>query len=326
MAIPPRDSDCIVCGTQNATVRGSVNAPQTSCSRCGTFTVSGTAFTTLPAQLATDIVRRSKMSHALRRAQASAGFGSSIIKDVDLPSYWSMERLPDPIEAARNLVLWLGENQDFAHHYATPDREMLAAQIGLPIDPHGGAASAFGWLFSMFEKRGWFRTAQGNANQLQVQLTPEGWEQYGELSEKRAEGRNAFMALQFGDTDLDWMVDHCFKPAALRAGFTLKKLSDEQPAGLIDNQIRAALLSARFVVADLSHANLGAYWEAGYAEGLGRPVIYTCESSIWAQKKTHFDTSHMLTVIWERAKAHEAERMLTSTIRATLRSEAKQTD
>jgi hypothetical protein len=111
------------------------------------------------------------MSHALRRAQASPGFGNIQIRDVDLANYWSLERLPDPLEAARNLVLWLGEHQDFAHQFAAPDREMLAAQIGLPIEPNGGSSSAFGWLFSMFEKRGWFRTAQGNANQLQVQLT-----------------------------------------------------------------------------------------------------------------------------------------------------------
>jgi nucleoside 2-deoxyribosyltransferase len=266
------------------------------------------------------------MSHALRRAQASPGFSEMPIRDEDLASYWSLERLPDPVEAARNLVLWLGEHQEFAHVYATPDREMVAAQIGLPIDPNGGAASAFGWLFGMFEKRGWFRTAVGNANQLQVQLTPEGWEQYAELSQKREEGRNAFMAMKFGDADLDFMVEDCFKPAVLRTGFTLKKLNDEQPAGLIDNQIRAALLSSRFVIADLSHANLGAYWEAGYAEGLGRPVIYTCEKSAWDTNKTHFDTSHMVTVIWEKAKAAKAGKLLTSTIRATLRSEARQTD
>lgn len=134
------------------------------------------------------------------------------------------------------------------------------------------------------------------------------------------------MAMKFGDADLDLMVEDYFKPAVSRTGFTLKKLSDEQPAGLIDNQIRAALLASRFVIADLSHANLGAYWEAGYAEGLGRPVIYTCERSAWDKNKTHFDTSHMVTVIWEKAKATEAGKLLTSTIRATLRGEARQND
>ncbi|WMT71362.1 hypothetical protein [Bradyrhizobium sp. Ash2021] len=325
MTIPPRDTECIVCGAPNATMRGSGNL-ETKCGRCGTFTLTATAMTTLPGMLGTDIIRRSKMSHALRRAQASPGFGDTQIRDADLASYWSLERLPDPVEAAQNLVLWLGEQQNFLHQYATPDREMLAAQIGLPIDPNGGAASAFGWLFSMFEKRGWFRTAQGTANQLQIQLTPEGWEQYAALSRKREDSRNAFMAMKFGDADLDLMVEDYFKPAVSRTGFTLKKLSDEQPAGLIDNQIRAALLASRFVIADLSHANLGAYWEAGYAEGLGRPVIYTCERSAWDKNKTHFDTSHMVTVIWEKAKATEAGKLLTSTIRATLRGEARQND
>jgi nucleoside 2-deoxyribosyltransferase len=325
VAIPPLDRECIVCGTQNVMTASTGNSHQINCRRCGTFTLTDTAFTTLPSELSDNVIRRSKMSHALRRAQTSPSFSEMSILDAALASYWSLKRLPDPVEAARNLVLWLGENHDFAHHYATPDREMLAAQIGLPIDP-GGAASAFGWLFSMFEKRGWFRTAQGTANQVQVQLTPEGWEQYAELSQKRAESRNAFMAMKFGDADLDFMVEKYFKPAVASTGFTLKKLSDEQPAGLIDNQIRAALLSSRFIIADLSHANLGAYWEAGYAEGLGRPVIYTCEKAAWDNNKTHFDTSHMVTVIWEKAKPTEAGKLLTSTIRATLRSEARQTD
>jgi nucleoside 2-deoxyribosyltransferase len=103
-------------------------------------------------------------------------------------------------------------------------------------------------------------------------------------------------------------------------------LNDEQPAGLIDNQMQAALLSARFVIADLSHANLGAYWEAGFAEGLGRPVIYTCERSAWDQKRTHFDTNHTLTIIWQAADQKCAEDQMVAAIRATLRSEAVQTD
>jgi nucleoside 2-deoxyribosyltransferase len=44
----------------------------------------------------------------------------------------------------------------------------------------------------------------------------------------------------------------------------------------IDDQMRVALRTSRFVVADLTRGNRGAYWEAGFAEGLGRPVIYTC--------------------------------------------------
>jgi hypothetical protein len=34
---------------------------------------------------------------------------------------------------------------------------------------------------------------------------------------------------------------------------------------------------ARFLVADLTDRCPGAYWEAGFAHGLGKPVIYMCE-------------------------------------------------
>ncbi|WP_271532809.1 hypothetical protein [Bradyrhizobium sp. CCBAU 25338] len=51
------------------------------------------------------------MSHALRRAQDSQGFDVKPIQTYDLESYWSLDRLPNPIEATNNLVLWLGKHQ-----------------------------------------------------------------------------------------------------------------------------------------------------------------------------------------------------------------------
>jgi nucleoside 2-deoxyribosyltransferase len=85
------------------------------------------------------------------------------------------------------------------------------------------------------------------------------------------------MAMQF-DSEMDRVVKDCFKPAVARTGFELRVLTDGQPAGSIDDQLRVALRTSRFVIADLTHDNNGAYWEAGFAEGLGRPVIYTCRS------------------------------------------------
>jgi hypothetical protein len=100
------------------------------------------------------------------------------------------------------------------------------------------------------------------------------------------------MAMKFGQQDLNRAVDECFRPAVARTGFELRLLTDKQPAGLIDDQMRAAILASRFVISDLTHGSPGAYWEGGYGEGLGLPVIYTCEKSAWQKQKTHFDTNH----------------------------------
>ena len=91
--------------------------------------------------------------------------------------------------------------------------------------------------------------------------------------------------MKFGDQVLDQIVDSVFKPSVKQAGFDLIKLDDEPKAGLIDDRLRVEIQSSQFLIADLSHDNPGAYWEAGYAEGLGKPVIYTCEKAKFEKKK-----------------------------------------
>ncbi len=91
--------------------------------------------------------------------------------------------------------------------------------------------------------------------------------------------------------------------------------------------MRVEIKRARFLIADLTHANNGAYWEAGYAEGLGKTVIYTCEQQVFDDRAqgTHFDTNHHLTVKWNPENPDMAVESLKATIRATF-PEAKQED
>jgi hypothetical protein len=161
---------------------------------------------------------------------------------------------------------------------------------------------------------------------VRIMLEMPGWERYEALKKARIDSRTAFMAMKFGEPELDQMVEECFRPAVKRTGFELRILTDQQRAGLIDNQIRAALLSARFVISDLTHGSYGAYWEAGFGEGRGIPVIYTCEKTAWEESKSHFDTNHMATIIWDTKDKKKAEDALVAMIRATLRAEAKQSD
>ncbi len=153
-----------------------------------------------------------------------------------------------------------------------------------------------------------------------------GWTYFAELSRRVVASRTAFMAMKFNEPTMDRILTSCFKPAAERAGFTLRPVNENQPAGLIDDQIRAAIRTARFIVADLSHESNGAYFEAGFAEGLGLPVIYTCEAQKFLANQTHFDTNHMHTITWSEDKLEEAGRQLTAMIRNTLPGEAKMTD
>lgn len=152
-----------------------------------------------------------------------------------------------------------------------------------------------------------------------VTLTLHGWEQYE--AERRGEfkGNYGFIAMQFNDSELDPFVKDIVKPAVKEGiGYDLVDMRDVAQAGVIDNILRTQIRDAAFLIVDLTHDNPGAYWEAGYAEGLGKPVIYICEKAKFDKKKTHFDTNHCTTVPWSKDADEGFKQSLIATLRRSL--------
>ena len=133
---------------------------------------------------------------------------------------------------------------------------------------------------------------------LDVDLTIEGWERYERQKRGQVSGNQGFMAMKFGDPCLDSFAREVVKPAVESMGYRLFDMRDVARAGVIDNIMRIQIKDSAFLIADLTHDNAGAYWEAGYAEGLGKPVIYICERSKFEEKPSHFDTNHCTTVFF----------------------------
>lgn len=132
----------------------------------------------------------------------------------------------------------------------------------------------------------------------EVDLTLDGWRQYEELDKKRDHSSFVFLALSFNNKDLDKIKPRISEAIFEKLGLKLFDMREMARSGVIDNVMREQISASRAVLSDLSDDNFGAYWEAGYAEGLGKPVIYLCEKSKWEAKKTHFDTAHMTTELW----------------------------
>ncbi len=163
------------------------------------------------------------------------------------------------------------------------------------------------------------RLMGGGASHVYVTLSLEGWERYETEKRGQFEGNYGFIAMQFGDTDLDNFVQSVVKPTIKEnTGYDLVDMRDVSQAGIIDNIMRVQIRDAAFVIAELSHDNSGAYWEAGYAEGLGKPVIYICEQKKFDEKGTHFDTNHCTTVFWDRDNDEGFKKELIATIRRSL--------
>ena len=137
----------------------------------------------------------------------------------------------------------------------------------------------------------------------QVTLTLAGWEQYERY--RAFAGDYGFMAFQYGCRDIETVVQHLRKVFADKGEYRLRLMKKDARPGVMDRAMRRMIQGALFVIADLTHENRGAYWEAGYAEGLGKTVVYTCEEKKFKKRKTHFNTEHCLTVFWSADKMDE---------------------
>jgi len=279
------------------------------CNNCGTFILNERAFKKLPKGQK----ERALISHFIRRQNDP--------EKIITPDYIKsiLERdLPSPIEQSENLIIYLGDTL-----------ESFGDELNIQLFEHQaliGALNNIGFykILEFLRLEGFIEGGaslkRGGQGDYQISiigacsLTIGGWDYYKELKKGQSDSTIAFMAMKFGDARLDRIYNDYLKVSVKQAGFDLLRLDEKPKPGLIDNRLKSEIAKSKFIIADLTFGNNGAYWEAGYAEGLGKPVIYTCESKYFAENKTHFDTNHYLTILWDEDNMEDSMKELISTI------------
>lgn len=135
-----------------------------------------------------------------------------------------------------------------------------------------------------------------NLNHLQ--LTAKGWNRIAELEEQgRLAGcKQVFVAMWFSQ-EMNLVYEQGFYPAIDETGFSARKINLLEHNEYVPMQIIAEIRKSRFLVADMTGQRGGVYFEAGFAMGLGIPVIWTCRESEIDQ--CHFDTKQFSHILWE---------------------------
>jgi len=293
-----------------------------NCSACGYFEVSKTA---LAGRLAVgnetlNKIQRAALSHAIRRNQETGKV--FLITNDWLPSFMETAWLPSPVQQATNLIRAVG-------NHVTKTGDPFPAREAATCALVGAAdLRLFGNLVASLIKSNrivelgfaYINTENGIGERYPTyDLSLAGWEQYEDEKRGMVSGNYGFIAMKFGDYKLETLVRDTIKPKVGQdTGYEVIDVRDRSRAGVIDNILREQIRDAAFVLVDLSHDNNGAYWEAGYAEGLGKPVIYICEQKKFDQTRTHFDTNHCTTIMWGEDDDLFA-RQLIATIRRSLR-------
>ncbi|WP_455795504.1 hypothetical protein [Clostridium butyricum] len=133
---------------------------------------------------------------------------------------------------------------------------------------------------------------------MEFRLTVEAWSKINEYLEGH-NSSNAFVAMSF-DTDLNSIYDSSIKRAIVDAGYSPIRVDKKEFNDKICDEIVINVRKSKFIVADVTQQKNGVYFEAGFAMGLGKPVIWTVKHS--DLDNIHFDTRQYNHIVWEDEK------------------------
>lgn len=136
----------------------------------------------------------------------------------------------------------------------------------------------------------------GGPRRWVFQVTPKGWDA---MDPAVGGGRPGvcFVAMSFHPS-MSPAFDDGIKPAIeTDCGLQALRVDRVEHNDPITDRILAGIRSAQVVVADFTLQRQGVYFEAGYALGLGRIVIWTCHKA--EEEKLHFDTRQYNHILWD---------------------------
>lgn len=145
---------------------------------------------------------------------------------------------------------------------------------------------------------------------LEIRLTPKGYSKVDEIQKNTINGKQVLVAMKFGDDTLS--LRKAIKDGIAEAGYVAVFIDEVQHNNFITPELLKHIRDSKFIVVDLTHKNNGAYFEEGYAMGVGKPVIQLCKCGT----ELHFDIAQKNTIMW--SDENDIPERLSNRIRATI--------
>ena len=230
----------------------------------------------------------------------------------------AMSKSPLPVhEKAERLLRYLALRSGTLGHYVFLYRDGVDGHVStnsfgepivqpFPTNPVLQEAMAWSetttleevmYLVRYLNEKGWIRKEYERS--LDLQVTVDGHGMISELQTNPSSSK-AFVAMWINDE-----TDEAFMEGLRRgikdAGYQDLRIDKKEDVVKIDDEIISEIRTSRFLVADFTQGNDGArggvYFEAGFALGLGIPVIFTCRRDM--VDKLHFDTRQYAHILWD---------------------------
>ena len=148
-----------------------------------------------------------------------------------------------------------------------------------------------------------------------IYLTIKCWEIIENLQSNEIDNKKVFVAMWFNKTMNDY-YEKGIKKAIEDAGYIPIRIDFQDFNEKICDEIIAEIRRSKFLIADFSDLRSGVFFEAGFAKGLGREVIFSVRESDVEKLKEHFDTRQYNHIVYESPE--DLHRKLLNRILATI--------
>jgi hypothetical protein len=277
------ETECPLCGT--GTAKFQAGDPRfVSCPICGKFGLD------FRLQVDRDMQgeRHPYLSAATRKASES---GRLLI--LDLSNWKTIEEEQRTIRISEKLTLLLRLIGDRS---GSPGGEWkIESYCDYPLVAAQNPAELGAYL-EYLARRGLIEERARRNDGTLYALTIPGWQEIEPIPPIGGVPGRCFVAMSF-DVSLDAAYVRGIKPAIIDCGFEPVCMKEIATNEGITDRILSEIRLAQFVVADFTGQRGGVYFEAGFARGLGRKVI-------WARRTdelhlVHFDIKHFGHVVWD---------------------------
>jgi len=299
---------CPICGSKEAekTPHQSDFLFTVICEACGQYKIEDLVLDTerIPQE------KRHLLS-ALTRQASDAGRYIEITTEIFSQLIESIPNLTTPLDNLDRVLLLIKKKQSQIYAY---DHVGFNLERDYPLAfAHNG--TEFHYFLVMLSQQGLIESGvfDDKTKTHRFRLTPLGWQRAIELQKTQSDSNQAFVAMWF-DKSMNDVWKNGFEEALIDTKFHPYRIDRAEYNGKIDDQIIAEIRRSGLLIADFTGQRGGVYFEAGFAMGLGIPVIYTCrESDI---SVCHFDTRQYNHITWNTVD--ELKTKLINRIRATI--------
>ncbi len=257
------------------------------CPNCGTYSISDMMYSAYSKGLKDDelVINKHLISGFIREMNELEIPLKTITSGVDYELFYKNSFIPlTPLDKADKILKHIfrktsfyGEEIDLTQQYAIAYARNSAEFINL--------------INLLYEMQ--YISSKNSKGHF---LTASGYKKIEELESRNKASKQAFVAMWFDD-ELKDIYDKYIYKAIDEAKFKPVRIDGKEHINKICDEIIAEIRKSRFIVADFTGQRGGVYYEAGFAHGLGIPVIWTCRKD--DIEKLHFDIRQYNCIIWE---------------------------